>query len=254
MSKLLNANFHELFKSKYFYLTMLICALLGAFLTTGMYLYPHFNMPEQSDIVITEDNILGLVPSFATIVIPFAAAATVAVLLDSQYNQGIIRNMITYGHTRTEIFFSDLITMSAATVIYFVCYQLTVFSAAVFAFDFDGYKLNAALVSLSVMLVMLICISTVLSLILGNFIRGGKITVVILAVQYALNMSIILGMFKNDNKALEVAASVFPQSSLFDFSYSVIPDGIGKKLIISLTLIAVFSAAGAIHFNKCDIK
>ena len=253
MNKLLNANFHEMFKSKYFYLTVLICIFLGAFLTTGMYFYPDFNMPDNSEIVINKENVLGFVPSFATVIIPFAAAATVAAFLDSQYNHGTIRNMITCGHTRTEIFFSDLIAMSAATVIYFAFFQLTVFSVAVLAYDYNGFKLKATFVSLSVMLIMLICISTVLSLLLGNFMRGGKITVVILVVQYALNMSIVLGMFKSGNKVMELAARVFPQSSLFDFSYSVIPEGIEKNLILSLALIGIFSVIGIFHFKNCDI-
>ena len=254
MTKLLNADLHELFKSKYFYITMLACAFIGAFFSAGMYLYPNFNMPENSGIVINKENVLGLVPSFAALVIPFAAASTVAMLLDSQYNHGTVRNMLACGHTRTEVFFSNLITMSTAAVIYFSCYQITAFSVAVTVFDYDGYKLKAALVSLSVMLVMLICISTVLSLVLGNFLRGGKITVVILIVQYAMYLSIILGMFKKDNKAMELLARVFPQSSLFDFSYYTVPDGIEKNLMISAVMIVVFSVIGLIHFQKCDIK
>ena len=207
----------------------------------------------------TESSISGIisgssVPSFAAILIPFAASATVAVLLDSQYNHGTIRNMLVSGHTRTEIFLADLLAMSAAAVIYFVCYQLAVFSVAVFAFDYDGYRLKAALVSLSVMLVMLICVSTVVSLLLGNLMRGGKLTVVILVVQYALNLSFVLGMFKKDNKVMELLARLFPQSSLFDFSYYTVPDGIEKNLMISAVMIVVFSVIGLIHFQKCDIK
>ena len=254
MTKLLNANLHELLKSKYFYITIAASAFFGAFLTAGMYLYPNFNMPENSGIVLTKDNILAFVPSFAAILIPFAASATVAVLLDSQYNHGTIRNMLVSGHTRTEIFLADLLAMSAAAVIYFVCYQLAVFSVAVFAFDYDGYRLKAALVSLSVMLVMLICVSTVVSLLLGNLMRGGKLTVVILVVQYALNLSFVLGMFKKDNKVMELLARLFPQSSLFDFSYYTVPDGIEKNLMISAVMIVVFSVIGLIHFQKCDIK
>ena len=104
------------------------------------------------------------------------------------------------------------------------------------------------------MLVMLICVSTVVSLLLGNLMRGGKLTVVILVVQYALNLSFVLGMFKKDNKVMELLARLFPQSSLFDFSYYTVPDGIEKNLMISAVMIVVFSVIGLIHFQKCDIK
>ena len=254
MSKLLNTNFHELLKSKYFYLTILVCVMIGGGLTAGMYLYPNFNMPENTGVILTKDTILGFMPSFATITIPFAAAATVAILLDSQYRQGTIRNMLTCGHRRTEIFFANLITMSAAAAIYFLCYQIAVFTISVFVFGYDGYTLKASLVSLSVMLVMLISISTVVSLVLGNFLRGGKLTVIILVVQYALNLSIVFGMFKNDSKLLSCAAKAFPQGSLFDFNYALIPDGIEQNLIISVVMIGILTAIGLVHFQKCDIK
>ena len=254
MIKLLNANFHELFRSKCFILTVLICTVIGAGLTAGMYFYPNFNMPESSGIVVNRDNVLGIMPSFAAIVIPFAASATVAVMLDSQYKQGTVRNMMTCGHTRTEIFFADLITMSAATVIYFVCYQAGVFFLSVFVLGYEGYTLRAALVSMSVMLLMLICISTVLSLVLGNLMRDRKTTVVILAAQYALNMSIVFGMFKNNSKVLGYVSKVFPQSNIFDLSYSVIPDKIEENIIITLTLMTVLTIAGIVHFKKCDLK
>ncbi len=253
MSKLLNASFHELFKSRYFYITLLVCTAFGGGLAAGMYLYPNFNMPENS-VVITKDNVLGFVPSFSSIVIPFAAAATAAMLLDSQYNQGTVRNRLISGHTRTEIFFSDLITMSAAAVIYFVCYQAAAFAVAVFIFDYDGYALKPALISLSVLLVMVICFGAVLSLVLGNYLRGGKLTVTILAVQYGLNMSIILAIFKNRSKLIEYISKVFPQGSLFDFSYSHVPEGIEKSLILSLALTVILTAVGLFHFKKCDIK
>ena len=254
MIKLLNANFHELFRSKCFILTVLICTVIGAGLTAGMYFYPNFNMPESSGIVVNKDNVLGIMPSFAAIVIPFAASATVAVMLDSQYKQGTVRNMMTCGHTRTEIFFADLITMSTATVIYFVCYQAGVFSLSVFVLGYEGYTLKAALVSMTVMLLMLICISTVLSLVLGNLMRDRKTTVIILAAQYALNMSIVFGMFKNNSKVLGYVSKVFPQSNIFDLSYSVIPDKIEENIIITLTLMTVLTIAGIVHFKKCDLK
>jgi len=254
MIKLLNTNFHELFKSRYFYLAMLICAAIGGGLTAAMYLFPNYNMPEDAGVILTKGTILGFAPGFSTIILPFVAAATVAVLLDSQFRHGIVRNMLTCGHKRAEIFLANLITMSAATAIYFVCYQIAVFAVAIFAFGYEGYTLKAAFVSLSVMLVMLISISTVLSLVLGNFLRNGTPAIIILVVQYALNLSMLFGMFKHESRVLSVLASAFPQGCLFDFSYAVIPDGIEKNLIISVVMILVFTVIGLVHFQKCDIK
>jgi ABC-type transport system involved in multi-copper enzyme maturation permease subunit len=254
MTKLLNAQFHELFKSKWFSLTSIICALLGAGLTTAFYLFPNYNQPENSRMILTKDNILGTVPCFATVMLPFAAAATVAVLLDSQYNHGTIRNMICCGHTRTAIFFSNLITMSAAAAIYFVLFQASAIFTAVCVFGFEGYDLKATVVSLSAMLIMLIFESTVISLLLGNMMRGGKLAVVILAVQYALNMSLVFGLCKYDSIIADIAARIFPQSCLFEFSCLAMPDGIWEKFAVSAALIAVMSFIGLLQFKKCDIK
>ncbi|MBO4865792.1 MAG: ABC transporter permease [Ruminococcus sp.] len=254
MTKLLNAQFHELFKSKYFYLTSIICVIFGAGLTTGMYLFPQYNQPENSRLILTKENILGVVPSFATLLLPFAAAATVAVLLDSQYNHGTIRNMICCGHTRTAIFFSNLITMSAAAAIYFVLYQVAAIFMAVCVFDFEGYDLKATVISLSAMLLMLIFESTVISLLLGNLMRGGKLTIVILVVQYILNISVVFGMYKYDSIIADIAAKIFPQSCVFYFSCFAVPEGIWKNFAVSAGLIAVMSLIGLHQFKKCDIK
>ncbi|MBE6869234.1 MAG: ABC transporter permease [Ruminococcus albus] len=254
MTKLLNAQFHELFKSKYFYITSIVCVIIGAGLTTAMYLFPSYNQPENSRMILTKDNILGVVPSFATMFLPFAAAATVAVLLDSQYNHGTIRNMICCGHTRTAIFFSNLITMSAAAAIYFVLYQSAAIFTAVCVFGFEGYDLKATLVSLSAMLIMQIFESTVISLILGNLMRGGKLTIVILVVQYVLNMSVVLGMYKYESKIAEIAEKIFPQSCIFYFSCFAVPEGIWKNFAVSAGLIAIMSLIGLHQFKKCDIK
>ena len=254
MTKLLNAEFHELFKSKYFWITSFVCAFFGAFITAGMYLYPNFNMPENSRVMLTKETILAYVPSFAAIAMPFAAAATVALILESHYSHGTVRNMLTCGHTRSEIYLSDLITTSAAALIYFVMNQLPVFLIAVFAFGFDGYSLKAVLASLSVMLVMFISTSTVVSLLLGNSFVGKKGTVLILVVQYAFNVTIVMGLEKTNNKVMELFTNVFPQSSIFDFSYIAVADGLVKKLVTSLALIVLLNMIGFLRFRKCDIK
>ncbi|MCR5742858.1 MAG: ABC transporter permease [Lachnospiraceae bacterium] len=253
MNRLINAGFHELLKSKYFYITMLVCAGFGALFSVGMYLYPNFDMPENSQIFINQDNVLGIIPSFATVVVPFAASVSVAFMLDSQYNHGTIRNRLIAGHTRTETFFSNIIVMTIATVIYFACYMAVVFFVGRVIWGYEGYKLKASLVTLSIMLVMIICNGTLLSLVIGNLMRGGKIIVAILAIQYVLNMTMVFGMFK-DNDVLAMLARIFPQSSLFEFSYAVVIDGLEKNLFISLALMAVLTVFGLVYFKKCDIK
>lgn len=254
MSKLINVNIHELLKNKFFYLINLICIGAGVLFSAGFVLFPNFNMPEGSDLVLTSENILGFSPSFASIVIPFAASATVAIMLESQYNHGTIRNRLISGHTRTEMFFSNLITMSVAAFIYFLCYEVTVISVAVLAFGYDGYKVKAVSVSLLVLYLMIIATGTLLSLVIGNFMSGGKITIVVLVVQYLLNISLVLGMFKKDNEILDLISRIFPQSNTFTLSYGVVADGIEKNFIISLVLIVILCGVGLFHFKKCDIK
>ena len=96
--------------------------------------------------MINTDNVLGIIPSFATMVVPFAVSVSVAFMLDSQYNHGTIRNRLIAGHTRTEIFFSNIIVMTIATVIYFACYMAVVFFVGRVIWGYEGYKLKASLV------------------------------------------------------------------------------------------------------------
>ena len=254
MTKLINAQFHELFKSKWFYISVIISAFCGAVFTAGMYLYPKFEVPENSTVVLNKDNILGIVPCFAVSIIPFAAGATVAAILYSHYSNGTVRNMLACGHTRSEIFFADTITMSAATVIYFLCYQLASFSLSIIAFDYDKYDLKAVMVSLSVMLVMIISTSTVVSILLGNIIRDGKLAIIILVVQYALGITIVFGLDNKESALADIVQKVFPQSCIFYYSCSSIPEGIAQKLTVSLAVTALLFVIGLLQFKKCDIK
>ncbi len=255
MINLLRANFYELFRSRFFYIIMAACSILAAFLAVAVFTLPfEVDVPESTAFCDNSSLLMNILPSFVSMILPFASASIVAILLDSQYNQGNVRNKLISGHTRTEVFLSNLITSCIPTVIYFVIYEVITFGIAIFIFGYDGFKLIPALVTLGVLLLMLIVVGVVLSFTIGHLIRSRKTPIILLVLQYALNASMVLGMYKGENKFCEIASRFFPQSNLFTFTYTEIPDTIEQSLSVSLIVAVVLIVFGLMSFKKSDIK
>ncbi len=254
MNKLLQNNFYSLFKAKYFRITLVISILLGAFFTVAVYLYPNVNLPsESSNIVIDKEHILNIVPSFGVIILPFASAATVGLFLDAEYKQGTIRNKIICGFRRTEIFFSQLLTLCLAQILYFVLFESAVFAIAIIAFGYT-FELKAVIISLAAMLISLIAVSTILSLMIGSFVQGGKLIVILLVTQYALNVFLVIEMFKQDNELLDMVSRAVPQGFMLEFNYTAVPEKIWLNFALSAALIIVLSICGVSKLNRSDLK
>ena len=109
MSKLLRANFTRLWKSRIFYIGILYTFGIGFFASTTPYresleiegYHPHF------------DNYLFTNCMFMAIV----CAVFIGLFIGTEYSNGTIRNKIIVGHTRSAVYFSNLIVSTVAVLI-----------------------------------------------------------------------------------------------------------------------------------------
>lgn len=115
MSKLLSANIRRLFKSRLFILV-----------TLGVFLFSAYVM--SSTIIADKKYDLASVLEYRYYdTLPYAGlilSAFISLFIGMELSDGTIRNKITVGHTRIEIYFANLITCSVAATAFFAAWAL----------------------------------------------------------------------------------------------------------------------------------
>ena len=122
MRKLLSAGFTRLWKSRIFWLALSCSVLLGLFAVYDQYRMLQ-RIPTLS--VAPEELMFTMMPAME-IVCPIL----ISMFLGTEYSDGTVRNKLICGHKRGDIYFSNLIVCTAASVItqltlYLVTFLLT---------------------------------------------------------------------------------------------------------------------------------
>lgn len=123
MSRLLCADFAKLKKNRFFWLCIIGMIGFGLFMKTMEYI----TMQQYADEAPPLDSML----SVYSMVIGFLTAAFVSLFVGTEYSDGTIRNKIIIGHSRAAIYFSNLITCSAAGFFMCLAYLLPALAAGI---------------------------------------------------------------------------------------------------------------------------
>ncbi|MGN1088777.1 MAG: ABC transporter permease [Huintestinicola sp.] len=116
MSKLLSANLSRLFKSKAFYITALITLVLTVFLVLM-----DCNTSAKYELEKNFEGIYFCIPPYFGLVI----STFTAMFIGTEYSDLTLRNKIVIGHSRAEVFFANLLTCIAASVIFFIIWAIS---------------------------------------------------------------------------------------------------------------------------------
>lgn len=159
MTKLLSAGFYRLFKSRVFWIMLAICILLQVFVCLDNFRFEQ-ERPENS--VILDDIVFSMIPA-----IGFISSALISLLLGEEYSDGVVRNKLTVGHRRSDIYFANLIVCTAGS---FIMLAALFLSGGLLGFAFFGgftydagtllwlvlcsFLLTAALSAIDVLVVM----------------------------------------------------------------------------------------------------
>lgn len=123
MSRLLCADFAKLKKNRFFWLCIIGMVGFGLF----MKIMEYITMQQYADEAPPLDSML----SVYSMVIGFLTAAFVSLFVGTEYSNGTIRNKIIIGHSRAAIYFSNLITCSAAGFFMCLAYLLPALAAGI---------------------------------------------------------------------------------------------------------------------------
>lgn len=119
MRKLLSANFRRLFCSKIYWLCAIFMTGFAAFSVCSRYFqtikYEDFPYP-------TADGLWFIGGMYISVIV----AAFVSLWIGTEYSDGTFRNKIMVGHTRRELYFSNLIVCNVGALIIHIAYMLVI--------------------------------------------------------------------------------------------------------------------------------
>lgn len=122
MSKLLRADFRRLFKSKFFYFG------IGVMFLMGLVPIDRYNVNKNLG-----DRLWSLDDDYFaySIILYFITVILTTLFVGVEYSCGTIRNKIAVGHKRSSIYFSNLIVLVTANVIWCAVYLATSLSVGI---------------------------------------------------------------------------------------------------------------------------
>ena len=117
MTKLLSAGFYRLFKSRVFWIMLVICVLIQVLVCVDNFRY---EQERPDNPVILDDIVFSIVPA-----IGFISSALISLLLGEEYSDGVVRNKLTVGHRRIHIYLSNLIVCTVGSFLTLVALFLS---------------------------------------------------------------------------------------------------------------------------------
>lgn len=143
MSKVFSFELHKLFRSKSFYIwTVISIALSTLFLVVSFFVYKTVNSEafilaaQESDpstnslIMQPESGIISMVKFFAKSPIAFCIMVFVCSFVCDDFENGILKNVISKGYSRTVIFTAKYITLLIASCIMTALNAIIVFAVS----------------------------------------------------------------------------------------------------------------------------
>lgn len=258
MKALLRADLYRLFRSKFFYILLIVSFAL-ALITFLLYL-------AISEISEGEDGLMPFVMTAEQLqmlsfdgTIGYMAAIAAAIFVCGDYSGGGMRNKVVIGCGRRKIFYSKLIAISFASVCIYIAIQIVVFVLGGGAFGWEGasaYHVISRFIAGLFMSLACAAIFTSVALLVQKLSSSLIFGIVVI---FAVTMIVSL---------LSVAASML-DSAAFDWIYKIFarltPMGQNSLLMAgeddywvltaisaAWVLLAVFAVP--VWFKKRDIK
>lgn len=177
MIKLLNAGFTRLRKNRIFWILSIFSIVFALFLISGQY----SNMKKYGEVV----EIGALIISYAML-IGIVIAIFTSLFLGVEYSDGAIRNKISIGHKRKNIYLSNLIITSIVSIFFYVLFILAVAAIGIPLFGVGTIPISVILKQLSVLLFVILAYSSIFTFV--SLICSNKTIISITTILLAFGM------------------------------------------------------------------
>lgn len=286
MIKLLSANFLRLRKTNLIWGSLGICVGLGALAALGEFRFQvsvgaDLSVPEVAQYKALLEKQFFEYAAFIGIL----AAEFISLFLGTEYSDGAIRNKITVGHSRLSIYFANLITGFAASMMCMAGYMLSclavgapllgwfvkpallllsaifgsILMLAAYCAIFTFVAMNCSKKSTSVV----ICLLGVFALLIAAVYLNGRLDApeFITGYEMSVNGEIVDAVPEPNPNYLTGA-----KREVYQFLYDLLPTGQSlqytmlnftdpaRLMGLAAAVTVVFTAAGAALFRRKDLK
>lgn len=136
MMRLIRASIRYYSRNKALYIALGLFAALALALP----ILGYWNFIKYDEVSFFEDRFFVLTP-----ILPFVLGGLIPILVGTEYDWGTIRNKLTVGHRRSEVYFSTLLASLASAFLIFAIYTILYTALGLFILDKMTIPLKAFL-------------------------------------------------------------------------------------------------------------
>lgn len=204
MRKILSFETRKTLRSKEF----IIMAILSVALSC-LYLLVIYFMSKGSDIFSTafvENGVLSLIKNFKTDQIYICVAILVCTLICSDFDSGILKNVISKGYSRTEIFAAKLINFSIVAVVISFVSSIVTFVLSSILFNNIGTFRPIIILQYIILTLGVVAFANLFTMICALLKKSGPSVAVSILVLFLIPMglSIVKPVFGLDKLPIDV--------------------------------------------------
>lgn len=274
MIRLLNAGFTRLRKNKIFWLLTIFSIALALFMIYTQY----SDMKKYGEVIEVEH----LMVNYATMIGVVIAIFT-SLFLGVEYSDGAIRNKISIGHKRTNIYLSNLAITIVTSLFSYVLFMIVIAIIGIPLFGGITMSMLALLKLIGCIFVMILAYSSIFTF-LAMIISNKTITSIIsIMLAFGLMMGAIVcfrivdmqeyvqsvSMIDGEMKSEEIPNPKYPSEQeikVYQTLLDINPAGQGFQLagitdvnlkvlpLYSFGILVIFTGAGLVLFNKKELK
>lgn len=274
MIRLLNAGFTRLRKNKAFWLLTIFSIGLALFMIYTQY----SDMKKYEEVIEAEQLMLN----YATI-IGIVIAIFTSLFLGVEYSDGAIRNKISIGHKRINIYLSNLAITSITSLFSYILFMIVIAIVGIPLFGTITMPMLTLLKLIGCIFVTIIAYSSIFTftammisnktitaivsimLVLGLMIFSVTSLNILSAQEYIQSGSLVDGEMQfqkernprypseDERKVHQILIDINPAGQMFQIAGRVAPN-LKVLPLYSLGIIVIFTGAGLVLFKKKELK
>ncbi len=274
MIKLLNAGFTRLRKNKLFWLLTIFSIGLALFMIYTQYsdMKRYGEVIEAEQLMLNYSTIIGIVIAIFT-----------SLFLGIEYSDGAIRNKISIGHKRTNIYLSNLIITIITSLFSYILFMIVIAIVGIPLFGTITMPMLTLLKLIGCIFVTIIAYSSIFTfivmmisnktitaivsimLVFGLMIFSVTSLNILSAQEYIQSGSLVDGEMQfqkeknprypseDERKVHQILIDINPAGQMFQIAGRVAPN-LKVLPLYSLGIIVIFTGAGLVLFNKKELK
>ncbi|MDF2944896.1 MAG: putative rane protein [Herbinix sp.] len=265
MINLLQSDFYRLFKSKAFY----ICTAVAAFLVSLSIFILDWSLSVASNINTTEtvnmtfpykDGISYGINAFSSGDVHLFIAIFTAIFITAEFAHGTMKNVVSKGFSKVQIYLSKVITMTAASfIMIFTMFIIGTISATIVTgvFSESSGTLIAQMFQIAGIELFLHTALTAVFVMIAMTVRnsGGVIAINIVGVMSLSSLIYVALSYLFHNKINFSDYSLMYNIQLFN-NMNLTVTGLDylRSILVGAAFLAAFTIGGIFLFKKSDVK